>query len=114
MQDLLPILCLIGVAGLFVFIVRRISRQHREERAIAIAKSGPEEAAYSKLDAEVVSEIRQGTNSKYYAHPQKQFAGFEHFDTERMIDDFSKSYPMLPREGIKKVVMQAIYYNFLR
>jgi SAM-dependent methyltransferase len=104
---------LIGFASVFIFSAYCIFQKQRMDRKEAIAKSGPEEAAYTKLDAEVINEVRKGSGSKYY-HAERQYADFEPFDAERMIGDFSKKFPNLPRKEIQKIIMEAIYYYCLR
>jgi hypothetical protein len=51
---------------------------------------------------------------KYYTRPHGQFADFKDFDTDRMIEDFSAEFPMLPKDEVRRVVMHGIYYYYLR
>ena len=51
---------------------------------------------------------------KYYTQPHGRFADVKDFDTERMIDDFSASFPSIPMDEVRKVVMYGIYYYYLR
>ena len=51
---------------------------------------------------------------KYYTQPPGQFADFKDFDTDRMIEDFAASFPSIPKDEVRKVVMYGIYHYFLR
>jgi hypothetical protein len=60
------------------------------------------------------SEIHRGASSRYFAGTHGRYAALEDFDSERMVEDFSRSYPHVPHEEIKAFVPVAIYLYHLR
>jgi len=73
-----------------------------------------EQSVQLELEAAIVSEVVPREKSKYYTHSHGQYADFKDFDANRMIDDFSKEFPTIPKPEIQGVVMRAIYYHYLR
>jgi hypothetical protein len=72
-----------------------------------------DQSVYLELEAGIVSEIVPHEKSKYFLHSDG-FARIQNFDTKRMVDDFSREFPSVPVEEIKRLVAQAIYNHFLR
>jgi hypothetical protein len=67
-----------------------------------------------ELEAAAVAEVTPREKSKYYLRSHEKFANFKDFDTNRMIEDFSKEFPTVPKKEIQGMVMQAIYWHYLR
>ena len=63
---------------------------------------------------EIQNEVHRGARSRYFAGRHGRYAAMENFDSERMVEDFSQSYPDVPREEIKAFVPFAIYLYYLR
>lgn len=68
---------------------------------------------YFEPEAGIVSEIVPHQKSKYFLDSDG-VARIQDFDTSRMIDDYSRAFPTIPKDEIKGLVMRAIYYHYLR
>ena len=62
----------------------------------------------------IQSEIHRGARSRYFAGSHGRYAAMEDFDFERMIEDFSQSYPDVPHKEIKRFLPCAVYLYYLR
>ena len=72
-----------------------------------------DQSVYLELEAGIVSVIVPHQKSKYFLHSDG-VARIQDFDTKRIVGDFSKEFPSVPVEEIKRLVGQAIYYHYLR
>ena len=69
------------------------------------------------LEAELVPLVRSGhkpPRSKYYRHSENVFTSMEDYDVDRMVKDFAAKYPTLAETEVKDVVVQTIYFYYLR
>jgi catalase len=77
----------------------------------------PTKPAIQQLEELVMRTAMAGHSKlkpKYYTRPHGQFADFEDFDTDRMIEDLSEEFPAIPKDEVRRVVMHGIYYYYLR
>jgi hypothetical protein len=72
-----------------------------------------DQSVYLEAEAGIVSEIVPRQKSKYFLQSDG-VARIQDFDTKRLVDDFSREFPLVPREEIQRLVGQAIYYHYLR
>jgi hypothetical protein len=67
-----------------------------------------------ELEAAIVSVVVPREKSKYFIGNHGQVSDLKDFDTARMIEDFSKEFPTVPKEEIRGMINVAIYYHYLR
>jgi hypothetical protein len=74
----------------------------------------PEEQIRFELEAAIVSEVTPREKSKYHLGHHGPCANLKDFDTKRMVEVFSNEFPAVPKEKIQGILMQAIYFYYLR
>jgi len=67
-----------------------------------------------ELEAAIVSAVVPREKSMYFIGYHGQFSDLKDFDTPRMISDFSKEFPTIPKQEIHGMINVAIYYHYLR
>lgn len=63
---------------------------------------------------EIQTEIFRRKRSRYFLGFHGECAAMEDFDIECMIEDFSNSYPEIPRRELKVFIPFAVYLYYLR
>ncbi|HEX7654586.1 MAG TPA: hypothetical protein VF607_13845 [Verrucomicrobiae bacterium] len=69
------------------------------------------------LEAELIPLVRAGhksPRSKYFRPSEAVFTRMEDYDVDRMVKDFAAKYPTLTESEVKDVVVQTIYFYYLR
>jgi hypothetical protein len=59
-------------------------------------------------------EICKFHHSKYYKGIPGSFASLEHFDTERMVLEYLREFPLITKNDLRGIIGFAIYSYYLR
>ena len=81
---------------------------------LGVVKEKPALQQLEELVEQAAIAGRSGRRQKYYTRPHGKYADFKDFDTDRMIRDFSAAFPSIPEDEVRRVVMQGLYYHYLR
>ena len=66
------------------------------------------------LKNDLKQEISKHSKSQYYARSTGQYAALEDFNTDRMIDAYSRKYPNIDISELAGIINFALYVYYLR